>query len=99
MHATEPALTTGPLIQSLAAKEFHRQMITLARESLERFDKSQREIHGLSMSVSADCLKKAKKKIRTLQQELLEMTVNDPKSAEAVYQLNIQLFPLTSPQT
>lgn len=94
---SDPMLTTGPEVQSLAVRNFHRAMIRRAEEALDRFPLDQRQVSGLTVAMSrarADRIAKRLHEIRrTLFEAMCEIDPGDPH--EAVFQLNLQLFPLT----
>lgn len=91
-------LTTGPEIRSLVVANFHREMIRLAGESLERHPAKERDITGLVLSVRKDRMNEIKKKTAAFRKELLELASGE-EQPDQVVQVNIQVFPLTKPLT
>jgi uncharacterized protein (TIGR02147 family) len=93
LRQREPLLSTGPEVRSLAAGNFHRQMMERAAESIERFPREKRDISGLTVSVTPALLALFKQKVTQLRAELLELSgaAEDPT---VVAQLNFQLFPI-----
>ena len=89
----DPLLSTGPGTAAVAAAQYHQGAIARASEALERFPPSEREIVGLTIGVSRKTFEKVRRRMWELRQEVLSMA--DDPDAEKVYQLNIQLFPLT----
>lgn len=90
----EKNLTTGPEIRSLVIANFHREMIRLAGESLERYPAKERDITGLVLSVRSERMPELKKKTAAFRKELLELTSGE-EDPDMVVQVNIQVFPLT----
>jgi uncharacterized protein (TIGR02147 family) len=64
----------------------------------DRFVPAQREIGGLTLGLSRECYDRIKERIRLFKEEILGMVVEDKRGADLVGQLNIQLFPLSSPE-
>jgi uncharacterized protein (TIGR02147 family) len=69
-------------------------MIELALDSLKNEARELREFNGVTLSISMDKLPLLKEKIRQFRKEINELTSN-LEGADQVYQLNVQLFPLT----
>ncbi|HUP56455.1 MAG TPA: TIGR02147 family protein [Bdellovibrionota bacterium] len=76
-----------------ALHEFHSKMIALASESLE-LPASERETSSLTLAIPAEELAAVQEKIRQFRHELNELSSRFAR-AERVYQINVQLFPLT----
>ena len=53
LRQSEPLLSTGAEVRSLAVGNFHRQMMQRAAESIELVDRSEREISGLTVGLRA----------------------------------------------
>ncbi|MEW6041120.1 MAG: TIGR02147 family protein [Elusimicrobiota bacterium] len=91
-----PLITTGNEISSLSIRNFHRQMIGLAGESLESVQNKRREISSLTMGISEKSFMEIKERIAAFEDEILETISKDTEKTEHVYQLNFQFFPLNS---
>lgn len=90
-----PRLEVDPDVTSLSIRNFNRSMVDLGREAIERFPQESREVSGLTLGVSKACAMEIKEMVREFKKKILNHAVNDARAAEAVYQLNFQLFPLT----
>ena len=92
----DAAVTTGPEVRSLVIANYHREMIRLAADSIERHPSQERDISGLTLSVGRDRMPELKKRIAAFRRELLDLACgdNDPRQ---VVQVNLQAFPLTNP--
>ncbi|MDB5105239.1 MAG: hypothetical protein JWP91_2928 [Fibrobacteres bacterium] len=87
-------LTTGKEWRSVAIMQYQREMIKLAEESLERFRKEERDISTLTVNIPESAIPE----IRDLTgefRESLKKLVNSYTETDRVYQMNIQMFPLT----
>lgn len=91
---TSGALTTPEDVRDISVHRYHRDMIDLALNSL-RFDPLEvREFNGVTLKISKEKLHILKEKIRLFRKEINELTSN-MEDVDQVYQLNIQMFPLT----
>jgi len=88
------SVNTGAEIDMAQAAHFHRQMIEKGWESIERFDRSERDISAMSMAFSEEKLIEAKNIIQEMRLKL-EALADSEKDPAAVFQLNVQLFPAT----
>jgi uncharacterized protein (TIGR02147 family) len=92
---TDQFLTTDKQLRSLAVREFQRSMIRLAGEALDRFKAEQRDISSLTISTNIDCLELIREKLDATRKEILQMVAEHDGTSDDVYQLNIQVFPVS----
>lgn len=90
----EPLLTTAPEVTSLSIRKFHRNMGTLAIESLDTISKSERSITSSTIKISKQSYNKLCQRIDEFRNEILEFACNE-EDGDRVYQLNFQVFPVT----
>ena len=93
---TAPSLSTGPQVRSVAIANYHRSMLQLASDSLERFDPSDRDITSLTLSLSEETRKAMIERLQQFRRELLDMAEQDEKTGRVI-QINFQIFPLSRP--
>lgn len=93
LSQSDPLLSTGPEIQSLAVRNFHRQMIERGSAAIETFDISEREVSGTTVPLSQRGFQILKERIHALRAELLELSAEDEDPTRVV-QFNFQAFPL-----
>lgn len=79
---------------SLHVDNFQAETMRLAIGSLDRHPRGSRDISTLTATLSADSLEKAKAAVKSLRQYILTLAEQDD-AVDRVYQLNIQLFPMT----
>ena len=91
---TSISLTTGPQVRSVAVANYHKEMMKLASESIERVPSCERDISSVTFNLSDVNLKVAIEKIQLLRREIMELAEVENKSPR-VTQLNLQLFPLS----
>jgi uncharacterized protein (TIGR02147 family) len=94
-HTTSLNLTTGQKWYSNAIQSHQRDMIRLAGEAISRFQKPLRDISMVTMSVDEKALPEIQEHIRQFRSSLIKM-VNSYAGAGRVYQLNMQLFPISA---
>lgn len=87
-------LTTGPEVKSHVIMNYHRNILELSREILDKVPQEERDISTMTLGVSKDRISELKKRVREFRKEILKL-VSEEVSPEEVVQLNIQLFPLT----
>ena len=93
IRQADAVISTADEVQSLFVKRYHEEMLQLAKESIDRFESSQREISGVSMAVSDECFLQIKHEIQRTRKRILEL-IQDDTDPQKVYQLNMQLFPM-----
>jgi len=91
----DKVITTGAEVRSQVVANYHKEMLSLAVESIDRHPSEERDITALTISVKKEKLIDIKDRIAGLRRELLEMAVEDEDS-DCVYQINMQVFPLAS---
>lgn len=86
-----------PTKKSLSyVRSFHSQMIDKAKQNLNSSGENEfqsREISGITMAVNPDHIPLAKEKIKEFKKEISKILTEG--SCTEVFQMNIQLFPLT----
>ena len=90
----DKVVTTGPEVKSLVIANYHKEMIKLGMEALERYPSDKRDISGATLSVKKGRIKEIKQRIIAFRKELLKLACEDEDS-DQVIQINIQAFPLT----
>ncbi|HWZ87442.1 MAG TPA: TIGR02147 family protein [Polyangiaceae bacterium] len=90
----EPTLTTEHEVRSLGAAAFHRQMLERAAQSIDTVPAAQRDLAALTVCVSSETAALVKQRIHQFREALTELCDADT-AGSAVYQLNIQWFPLS----
>lgn len=85
-------VTTGNHWRSDAIREFQRRYISLAEESFERHPVELRDISTVTVTIDTGMIDRVRERIAELRSDILKMATQD---ADRVYQLNVQLFPLT----
>lgn len=90
----EQAIDTTNDVASEAIKRYHEQTLDLAQKSIRTVPIDLREFSSLTIAVNSEALMQAKELIRQFKREFDEI-MSLHREKDAVYQLQIQLFPLT----
>lgn len=92
---TEHEITGEQEVRSLAAGNFHRQMLERAAASIELVAREHRDLAALTVCVTPATAALVKARIHKFREELTQLCDADAKG-EVVYQLNVQWFPLSA---
>lgn len=95
LHRAETSVTTGPEVQRRAIIGYHHQMLKRSAESIEAVPQAEREISALTVCISPDTFTKVKLRLQDILEEVLD-TCDADDDPKRVYQLNFQLFPLST---
>lgn len=87
-------ITTGDEVTSTSVRGYHREMIQKGSEAMDRFSAPERDISSVTLALSEESFKQIKSLIQRFRKELLAIAGQE-RSPEGVYQINLQLFPLT----
>ncbi len=87
-------LTTGHEVRSLAVANFHRQMLARAADSIELVSGDRRDVSAITACISRDTVAELKRRVHDFREQVMDLCARE-EAREAVYQLNIQLFPLS----
>lgn len=95
LEQSESTLASAPEIRSLALQNFHQQMLENAKRALTEISAEMRDITAITLGLTEADVPHLKKKILAFRRNLLaEFGANTKVSG--VYQMNVQLFPLTT---
>ncbi len=90
----ESSLNTENEVASSMISLYHKKMLQLAGESIDRTPREWRELSAICIPISLSKAQDIKERIQKFREEILLLAKEDDQR-EAVYQLNLQLFPLT----
>ncbi len=86
-------LTTTTDVPSGTIRQYHKSILGLAQNKIESTPVELREFSALTMAINTKNILKAKKLVKEFKEDMLELLETGTK--DEVYQLGIQLFPLT----
>ena len=81
-------------INEHASIRFHHAMMDMAKGALVKFPETEREYNGLTLSLNSTLMPQAKEILRRACMELLKLEEAEQDHRE-VFQINMQMFPLT----
>lgn len=90
----EASLTTGHEVRSVVIPAYHLQMIEQAAQSVIRVPPDQRDVSALTVCIREDSLGDLKARIHRFREEMMDRCDSETEGTR-VYQLCIQLFPLS----
>ncbi|KMQ49511.1 hypothetical protein CHISP_3567 [Chitinispirillum alkaliphilum] len=96
-HQTDKAITTGNDVVSLAIHNYQRQTMDKAAEAIDTFERSERDISTLTVSVSPEGAEQLKKEIERFRKKIIAL-VSEDMPADRIYQINLQAFPMYLPK-
>jgi uncharacterized protein (TIGR02147 family) len=91
---TNKIVTTGDHGHSIAVRTFQEETMRLAIEALERHPPEKRNISTVTITISETNLDRVNELISQFQESLLQLA-KDEHHPDKVFQLNLQLFPLS----
>lgn len=91
---TDRILTTGAEVRSGAVRQFHRTMLELAAQSLERHATEERDISSITLTLDHEDMEEVKARVAEFRKGLLQFA-RSSGLANRVYNLTIAFFPLS----
>ena len=89
------SISTGTLPTSvMSIRNFHRQMGALALESLDSVDVEERNFSTITLGLNKKAYDKIVKEIANFRKKIVAIAARDAQT-ERVYEINLQLFPLS----
>ncbi len=85
---------TSENIKKIAIQAYHAESLDRAKDKLSSIAVDQRDFSAMTFAASSDDLVWIQKKVRKFQDEVFKRT--EKKQKDQVYQISVQLFPLTS---
>jgi uncharacterized protein (TIGR02147 family) len=89
---TDPIITTGDEVASLAVQNFHLQNMVLAAESIDTCPSQERDISCLVLGLSKQGFENLKEETQTYRKRVLQIA-RDDNNIDRVYHVTIGVFP------
>jgi uncharacterized protein (TIGR02147 family) len=97
INVTTVSVATPHEVAALAAYEYHRNMLARAVEALSTSAPVERHYCGVTVAIPASLVPMLKKELDAVQERLLDLCDSATAARERVYQINLQLVPLSAP--
>lgn len=94
LKQTDEKISTSPDIASLTVHNFHKTMIRKAESSLESSSTADRDVSALTVSLNEKQFTQLKERMNQFRREIHDIA-EQSEDADAVYQINFQLFNLS----
>jgi uncharacterized protein (TIGR02147 family) len=94
LRPASPLIKKDTSVQSLLMKDYFRKKLELGIQALERFDKEDRDISSMTVSLSRAAFQTARAELQGLRKKFLKLAEREQRP-EHVYQINFQVFPIT----
>jgi uncharacterized protein (TIGR02147 family) len=91
---TDSTVSTGDHWRSIAIRTYQEKTIKLSHESLERHAKEIRDISTITMGITSENFEDIREKLKEFRASIIKY-VDESSDPDNVYQLNMQLIPLT----
>ncbi len=92
---TSKSLSTGRIsIVAPSVRSFHRQMGELALNTLDKVPVAERNFSTITLGITEKTYQKILKELAYFRRKIIALATNEDET-ERVYELNLQLFPLT----
>jgi len=91
----DPFVTSGERWRSAAVKDFQKETINLSAQSLELHPREMRDISTVTVALSQKDLPEIRDRISKLRKSIL--TLDNENEPDTVFQINVQVIPLTVP--
>lgn len=91
---TDTVLSTESEATHLALRNYHKSAIQLAHDSLKAFGPTDRDVRSVTIGLSEAAFGELKSKLEMVWKDVLDFAGRQ-QQADAVYQVNLQLFPMT----
>ncbi|MDB5047887.1 MAG: hypothetical protein JWO30_958 [Fibrobacteres bacterium] len=81
-------------VKAVGMKSYFRKKMELGMLALDRFEKEDRDVSCMTLSLSREAFETARKELQALRKKLLRLAEREQRP-EHVYQINFQVFPIT----
>ena len=95
VYPAEVSVATPHEVAGLAVHNYHRDMLQRATDSIVQVDASERHLLGVTVGIPHSLVPQLKNELDAMQERLLHLCDEHAGDAERVYQLSLQLIPLS----
>lgn len=91
---TSTILSTGPQLTSVVVHAYHKILLDLSQDVMDRLSMVHRDVSSLTLGVAKERIPQLKEKIRAFRKDILQLVSGDTRPEE-VFLLNMQFYPVT----
>ncbi|OGJ88315.1 MAG: hypothetical protein A2268_05395 [Candidatus Raymondbacteria bacterium RifOxyA12_full_50_37] len=95
---TNPSITTGPEVVSLGVRKMNTEFAKLGVQAIDRFLPLERDVSSMTLGISEKGFGLLKREIQEFKRRVA-FIVDDDKESDRVFNMNIQLFPVSRKRT
>lgn len=99
LRARDVSVATAHELTGYGVESYHRQMLTRAIDSIGGVPQEQRHVLGLTVAIPESLMPTLKAELDALQERLLHLCDEQAQGAERVYQVNLNVIPLSTPSS
>jgi len=92
----EASVVTPPEVTHLAVENYHRGMLQRATDAIEAFEPQERHLIAITVAAPEHLVARMKDEANSFLERMMNLCDASTDDADRVYQLNLQLFPLSS---
>jgi uncharacterized protein (TIGR02147 family) len=96
-YQKDPAITSGSEVCSLGIRAYNAFMAERALHAIEEFPPTERDIQTLTIGISGEGYRLIKQEMQDFLSRVARI-VDEDKSVDQVYNVNVHLFPVSAPQ-
>jgi uncharacterized protein (TIGR02147 family) len=91
---TAAAIVSDSSVARMAVRSFNREMLRMAGSALDNIPIEERQIYGVTVGISKECYDVLAAEMAAFRDRVVAI-VNGDTSSNRVYQMHLQLFPLS----
>lgn len=92
---TRAAIISDSSVARMAVRSFNREMLRKAENAIDEIPVEERQIYGVTVGVSKECYDVLAAEMAAFRDRVVSI-VNSDRHSDRVYQLHLQLFPLST---
>lgn len=96
LRPADASVVTPHEVAGLAVHNYHHEMLARAGEAIGAFDPDERHLGGLTLAVPEELVPRLKEEVQGFLERLLNLCDAGEEPPDRVYQVNVQLFPLSN---
>jgi uncharacterized protein (TIGR02147 family) len=96
LRVAEASVVTPHEVAGLAVHNYHQGMLGRAMDAIDAFDPEERHLGAVTAAIPASLVQTLKDEVTAFQERILDLCDRAEGEPDIVYQLNLQLFPLSA---